>query len=143
MKIAVVRIRGRRKVSPKIKKTLELLNLSRTNNCVVIEDTPQHMGMINVCMGYVTFGAINEGTLFSLLRKRGEKGSRLLREIMEDEEIHSAAKKIMHEEKVRNFVDPVFRLHPPRKGYKAVKMAAPRGDLGRRETMDALIKRMM
>jgi large subunit ribosomal protein L30 len=143
MKIAVVRIMGRRKVSPKIKNTLRMLNLGRNNNCVVIEDSPQNMGMINVCRDYVAFGPLKEETLVALLTKRGEKGSRMLNEVMEDEEIKSAAKKVMHEEKLRNFVDPVFRLHPPRKGYKTVKKPAPEGDLGRRESMDSLLKRMM
>ena len=143
MKIAIVRIRGRRKVSPKIANTLRMLNLERNNNCVVIDDSPQNMGMVNVCRDYVAFGPLKEETLVALLNKRGEKGSRMLNEIMEDEEIKSAAKKIMHEEKLRTFVDPVFRLHPPRKGYKTVKKPAPEGDLGRRESMDSLLKRMM
>ncbi len=143
MKIAVVRIRGRRKVSPKITNTLRMLNLERNNNCVVIEDSPQNMGMLNVCRDYVAFGPLKEETLIALLNKRGEKGGRMLNEIMEDEEIKSSAAKIMHEEKLRNFVDPVFRLHPPRKGYKTVKKAAPEGDLGKRESMDSLLKRMM
>lgn len=143
MKIAVVRIRGRRNMLPKIRYTLELMNLGRNNNCVIIEDTPQNMGMVQLCKDYITYGAITEGTLLELLRKRGEKGGRMLREVMEEEEIAQVAKKIMHEESVRNFVEPVFRLHPPRKGYKTIKKPAPEGDLGKREDMDLLLKRMM
>ena len=143
MKIAVVRIRGRRNVAPKIKRTMEMLNIERENHCVLVEDTPQNMGMLQLCKDYVTFGVVSEKTLYELLKKRGEKGSRMLREIMEEEEIKQVAKKIMHEEKVRNFVDPVFRLHPPRKGYKTIKRPAPEGDLGRREDMDSLLRKMM
>ena len=143
MKIAIVKVRGRRNLSPRIAKTLELLNLERTNNCVVIEDTPQNMGMVQVCKDYITYGPIGEKTLFELLRKRGEKGGRRLREVMEEEEIKQAANKIMHEEKVQNFADPVFRLHPPGKGYKNIKDPAPEGDLGRRNEMDSLVKKMM
>ena len=143
MKIAVVRIRGRRNIAPKISHTMKLMNIERENNCIIVEDTPQNLGMIKLCKDYITYGPISEGTLFELLKKRGEKGGRLLREIMEDEEIKQVAQKIMHEENVRNFVDPVFRLHPPRKGYKTIKKPAPEGDLGKREDMDTLIKKMM
>ena len=143
MKIAVVRIRGIRNIAPKTKRTMELLNIEKENNCVIIEDSPQNMGMVKKCKDYITYGPISEDTLFALLKKRGEKGSRMLREIMEDEEIKQVANKIMHEENVKNFIDPVFRLHPPRKGYKTIKKPAPEGDLGKREDMDSLIKRMM
>lgn len=143
MKIAVVRIRGIRNIAPKTKHTMKLMNMEKENNCVIVEDSPQNMGMIKRCKDYVTYGVISEDTLFELLKKRGEKGSRKLREIMEDDEIKQVAKKIMHEENVKNFVDPVFRLHPPRKGYKTIKKPAPEGDLGAREDMDSLIKRMM
>ncbi|MBN2121461.1 50S ribosomal protein L30 [Candidatus Micrarchaeota archaeon] len=143
MKIAVVRIRGIRNISPKIKNTLKLMNLEKPNNCVVVEDSAQNMGMVQVCKDYITYGAVSEKTLFELLRKRGEKGGRQLREVMEEDEIAQVAKKIMHEENVKNFVNPVFRLHPPRKGYKTIKKPAPEGDLGKREDMDSLLKRMM
>ncbi len=143
MKIAIVRIRGIRNINPKIKQTLDLLNIERPNNCVIIDDTPQNMGMVKVCKDYITYGPISEKVLFELLRKRGEKGRRMLRDVMEEEEIKQAAQKIMHNEKVKNFVDPVFRLHPPRKGYKTIKKPAPEGDLGKREDMDSLLKRMM
>ena len=143
MKIAVVRIRGIRNVAPKIKHTMKLMNIERENNCVIIEDTPQNVGMLKLCKDYVTYGVISENMLFELLKKRGEKGGRMLREIMEENEIREVAKKIMHKENVRNFVDPVFRLHPPRKGYKTIKRPAPEGDLGKREDIDSLIKKMM
>jgi large subunit ribosomal protein L30 len=143
MKIAIVRIRGIRNVAPKVKTALRLMNLEKPNNCVVIEDSPQNMGMVQLCKDYITYGAVSEKMLFELLRKRGEKGGRLLREVMEDEEIGKVAKKIMHEEHVKNFINPVFRLHPPRKGYKTIKKPAPEGDLGKREDMDSLLKRMM
>ena len=143
MKIAVVRLRGIRNIAPKTKHTMKLLNIEKENNCVIIEDTPQNMGMLKRCKDYITYGVISEKTLFELLKKRGEKGSRMLREIMEEDEIKEVAKKVMHKENMRNFIDPVFRLHPPRKGYKTIKKPAPEGDLGPREDMNSLIKKMM
>ncbi len=143
MKIAIVRIRGRRNLKPKIKKTLELLRVNRTNHCVLVEDTPQMKGMIEVCKDYIAYGPVSEETVFRLLRKRGEKGKYRLKDVMEEEELKVAAKKILHQEPTSVFADPVFRLHPPRKGYKSIKHTYPRGDLGKREDMDVLLKRMM
>ncbi|MCX6768802.1 MAG: 50S ribosomal protein L30, partial [Candidatus Micrarchaeota archaeon] len=92
----------------------------------------------------VAFGSGTEETIAALMQKRGEKGSRMLSEIMESGEIAQAAKKIAHGEKVKNFADRVFRLHPPRKGFADIKKPASLGgDLGPRNDMDDLIKRMM
>jgi large subunit ribosomal protein L30 len=144
MKFAIVRVRGRRNMTPKIGHTLEMLSLHRTNQCVVMEDSPSTRGMLQLCKDYVAFGPIKEETLAALLTKRGEKGGRMLSEVMEGAEISEAAKKIMHGEKVENFSDRVFRLHPPRKGFTDIKRpVAQGGDLGFREDMDSLVKRMM
>ncbi len=144
MKLAIVRVRGRRNMTPKIGRTLEMLNLHRTNQCVVMEDSPPIRGMLQLCKDYLAFGPISEGTLSALMKKRGEKGGRMLSEIMEEGEISEAAKKVMHGEKLENFSDRVFRLHPPRKGFRDIKRpVAQGGDLGWREDMDALVKRMM
>jgi hypothetical protein len=40
-------------------------------------------------------------------------------------------------------LDKVFRLHPPRRGYKNIKLHYPKGDIGKRDSMDDLIKRMI
>jgi len=144
MTIAIVRIRGRRSLDPNIKKTLEVLCLYRTNQCVIMEDTPSLRGMLQLCKDYVAFGPVKEETIAALMQKRGEKGSRMLSEIMEAGDIKEAAKKIMHGEKVENFADRVFRLHPPRKGFDDIKRpVAQGGDLGFRKDMDSLVKRMM
>ncbi len=144
MTMAIVRIRGRRSMDPNIRKTLEVLCLHRTNQCVLAEDTPSLRGMLQLCKDYVAFGPVKEETIAALMQKRGEKGSRMLSEIMESQEIAQAAKKVAHGEKMRNFADPVFRLHPPRKGFVDIKRPASQGgDLGPRGDMDDLIRRMM
>lgn len=144
MTLAIIRIRGRRNLSPKIRKTLEMLSLNRTHQCVLLEDTPSVRGMLQVCKDYTAFGPVSEPTVAALLRKRGEKGGRKLSEIMEEEEMAQAAKKIMHGERVDNFADRVFRLHPPRGGFRDIKRPVSEGgDLGWRDDMDSLVKRMM
>ncbi len=127
-KIAVVRVRGVRNMEPKIKYTLELLRLSRPHHCVLIATSPQNMGMINVVKDYIAFGPVKDETVAKLIEKRGEKGKIRFKD-------YKGAEKVTH--------DPVFRLHPPRKGYKDIKSNYPRGDLGKRPDMDDLLTRMM
>lgn len=141
--IGIVRIRGVRSMKPKSKKVLELLKLERPNHCVIYHVTPQNMGMVNIVKDYVAYGPISEQALVALLEKRGEKGSKMLNEVMKLEEMKAAAKAIFGGKKLAEFADPVFRLHPPRSGYKNIKMAFPLGDLGKRPDMDVLLKRMM
>ena len=143
MLIAVVRIRGIRNVKPKIRKTLELLRLDKPNRCVLLRDTPQIRGMLNVCKDYIAYGPIEEKTVQRLLKERGEKGRKKLKDLLKDDEIASVAKKIMHGEKIDGFSKPFFRLHPPRKGYKNIKKPYPNGDLGLREDMDQLLNSMI
>ncbi len=144
VKLAVVRVRGIRKVKPKIKKTLEFLRLNRPNHCVVVDDSPTAKGMLSIVKDYVTFGEIDEETFSRLLYKRGRRGSKLLKNITEKEKIKSAAKDILDGKMtVAQFADPVFALHPPRKGYKNIKKPYPFGDLGKRDNMGLLLRRMM
>lgn len=142
-KIAIIRIRGVRRISPRISKTLELLRLNKPNHCVVVEDTPQTNGMINVVKDYVAYGKIEEKTLFLLFNKRGTKGSNKIKDVLKASELKDAAKKVIDGTKVSEYANPVFRLKPPRKGYKDIKHAYPVGDLGKRDDINLLLKRMM
>ncbi|VVB97978.1 50S ribosomal protein L30 [uncultured archaeon] len=144
MKLAIIRVRGRRNMDPKIKKTLELLNLRRPNHCVLMEDTPYTKGMLNLTKDYVTFGAVTEPAILHLLTKRGRKGSKRLSELSKEAEIKEMAKKLATDAKAkaRDFVDPVFTLRPPSKGWRDIKRPFPGGDLGARPDVSALIKRM-
>jgi len=141
--IAIVRIRGVRSMKPRTKRTLELLKLQRPNHCVIYPSTPQVLGMVNIAKDYVAFGEISEDMLAALLEKRGEKGAKMLSEMMKEAELKKVAKEIFSGKKVSEFADPVFRLHPPRGGYKDIKNVFPQGDLGKRTDMDEFIKRMM
>lgn len=144
MKIAIVRVRGIRKLKPKIKKTLEMLRLNRPNHCVVVDDSKPVAGMLNVVRDYVAYGEIDEDTLFKLIYKRGMKGSKRVKELSEKEKIKESTKGIIGGKvKLSEVADPVFMLHPPRRGYKNVKMAYPLGDLGKRDDMNLLLRRMM
>jgi len=143
MKLAVLRIRGVRKIAPKIRKTLELLLLEKPNHCVLIEDTPQNLGMLGVVKDYVAYGPVGEETIFGLLYKKGRKGSVLVRSSVKEDHLRKAAKEISAGKKPSEFADPVFRLKPPSKGYGDKKAAFPNGELGKRDEMDTLLKKMM
>ncbi len=143
MKLAVIRIRGRRKMNPQISRTLELLRLERTNHCIVIDDSPQNLGMLRVVKDYVAFGPVDEEVIYRLLYKRGEKGSKPLRSALKEDDLKKAASEIFSGKKVSEFGDPVFRLRPPSRGYRNIKLAYPRGDLGKRDDMSALLRRML
>jgi large subunit ribosomal protein L30 len=143
MKIAVLRIRGIRKVKPNIRKTFELLRLEKPNHCVLVDDTPQNLGMVELVKDYVTYGPLKEETMVSLLVKRGRKGSALLREVMKEADLKKAAKEISGGRKVSEFANPVFRLSPPSKGFGDKKAAYPDGELGKREEMDTLLRKMI
>ena len=136
--IAIVRVRGRRNLKPQTRKTLELLKLHRTNHAVVYRFSPSLRGMLLRVKDYVTFGEISPETLEKLIAKRGYKGSKRI-----PKEEAAALAKAFVEKNERGF-DPVFRLHPPRKGWKSIKKPfTVGGDLGQRDNMDELLARMM
>jgi large subunit ribosomal protein L30 len=143
MKIAIVRVRGIRNMDPRIKKTMELLRLNKPNHCVLIDDSPQNQGMLNVIKDYATFGPVSEETVYRLLLKRGTKGASLLRDVAKEADIKKAAADVSSGKKVADYADPVFRLPPPSKGYKDIRRSYPQGDLGKRSEMDTLLKRMI
>ncbi|HID73051.1 TPA: 50S ribosomal protein L30 [Candidatus Micrarchaeota archaeon] len=143
-KLALIRVRGTRGLKPKIAKTLELLRLTRPNHCVVVDDSKEMKGMINVVKDYIAFGPVDEDAIALLLTKRGSRGSKALKAVAKEDEIKAAAKEMAAGKKpAKGFVDPVFRLKPPRKGYKSVKLPYPEGDLGARKDILPLLRRMV
>ncbi len=116
-KIAIVRVRGSVKVKRETKDTLHMLNLYKQNNCVILDASPSSIGMLKKVQGFVTWGEIDDQTLKLLKEKRGKKDSK------------------------------IFRLHPPRKGFKRKGIKLPfnkGGALGyREEKINELIKKMI
>jgi large subunit ribosomal protein L30 len=151
---AVVRVRGDINVKPEIKRTLQLMNLTRINHCVVLEDSAIIKGMLQRAKDYITWGEIDKTMLTKLMKTRGRlEGNR---ELTADhvknttsfsslEKLSDAllASKIKYKEIPE--VKPIFRLHPPRKGYEGIKRSfVNRGALGYRgKEINALLDRMM
>ncbi len=71
-KIAVIRIRGNFHLSQAMKDSFKHLNLPTKNSCVIIEDAPATMGLVNKVKDYVTWGIIDDATL-KLIEKRKTK----------------------------------------------------------------------
>lgn len=137
--IAILRIRGIRNVSPKIKRTLELLKLYVPNRLRLMEDSASLKGMLQVVKDYVTWGPISDELAKKVLLEKGEIGKKKIKELENSNEI---IEKILKGEEVQGFKGYI-RLRPPSKGYKDIKKHYPQGDLGKRPEMDSLIRRMI
>jgi len=139
MVYAVVKMRGVVKSKPDVRRTLELLNLDRTNHCVIIDDTEHYRGMLQKVKDYVAWGEIDAETLTILLNKRGMLSGR--RKLTDDylksnsqfKDTKSLAQAVVNGRvNLKSIPDlkPVLRLHPPRKGHKGIKKPFPQGILG-------------
>lgn len=149
--LAVIRIRGSVGVRRTIRSTLEMLNLTRVNHCVVVPDTPSYKGMLQTAKDYITWGEIDEATLTQMLEMRGRITSSVkltpdkVREMNYGSHAELAKAILSGEVKIKDIMKPVFRLHPPRKGYGAIKKPyIIGGALGYRgKAINELIRRML
>lgn len=138
--LAAIRIRGSAGVPVKIEKTLDMLRLRRVNHCVIVPKTPDIEGMLRKAGNYITWGEINMETLETLISKRGrlQGGKKTDRK-----EVRPLTNKIIEGKKDPG-IKPVFRLSPPSGGFRSIRRAYPKGDLGYRgENINELLKRMI
>jgi large subunit ribosomal protein L30 len=154
MVYAVIRVRGTVNIKPDIKKTMQMLRLTRANHCVLLEENAVYKGMLQMVKDYTTWGEINKETLIKLLSTRGKLiGDKPLTEeyLKKAAPYHSFEKlsEAILENKV-NFKDipevkPLFRLNPPKKGHRTVKRSfVNKGSLGyRKDAINTLIERML
>ena len=154
MVYAVIRVRGTINIKPDIKHTLNLLNLTRANHCVLVEDTPQYRGMLQVAKDYITWGELDKSTLAKLIESRGKlEGDKditpeFLKSSTSYDNIEKLSEAIINNKfrykEIPN-VKPVFRLNPPKKGYEGIKRSfANGGALGYRgKEINNLIERMI
>jgi len=154
MVYAVIRVRGTVNVKPDIKRTMQLLRLTRANHCVLLEENTVYKGMLQIVKDYTTWGEINKETLTKLLSMRGKLiGDKPLTEeyLKKAAPYHSFEK--LSEAIIENKVNykeipeikPVFRLNPPKKGHRTVKRSfVNKGSLGyRKDAINTLIERML
>lgn len=124
--LAVVRVRGVGDAHPQVEKTLELLHLTRNCHITLIDDRPSFIGMLKKITHFVTWGEITKDHVYLLFNKRGKLmgnkkvddeyaqriGFKNLKKLAE------AAHQLEVEFSDLPDMKPVFRAHPPRKGYK-------------------------
>jgi len=154
MVYGVVRVRGIVNIKPDIKKTMELLRLTRANHCVILEENKVNKGMLQVIKDYVTWGELNEKTVTKLLTKRGMLvGDKPLTDdyiktATSYDSVQAVSKAIVDKKmsyKEIPEVKPLFRLHPPNKGFEGIKRSFRNGGaLGYRgKEMNQLLERML
>ena len=153
MAYAVVRVRGQPDVNKDIRYTMGLLGLTRVNHCVVLPETPSVKGMLQMVKDYCTWGEIDEETLSAMIKTRGKitGDKEITEEYLRDKGFGSAGElakaMIENDYRMRDMEDakPVFRLHPPIKGYEGNKRSFRNGGaLGYRgEAINDLINRML
>ena len=150
---AVIRIRGTIGVRKDIQETLRHLRLVRKFHCVLVPNDETHVGMLKRAKDYITWGEIDLDTLEELLRKRGRLiGDKPITDEYAQKigykDVRDLAKAILDGKiKYKKLPDikPVFRLAPPRGGFKSTKRPFKvGGDLGYRgAAINDLLRRMM
>lgn len=152
--LAVVRVRGVVDVSPEVEKTLRILRLNRNCHITLVDNRPSFFGMLKKVRSFVTWGEITRENILRLLNERGrlvgskrlndeyaqKVGYKTLEELAEA--IHKLEIKFQHLPEIK----PIFRAHPPKKGYKGKikKSYAAGGVTGYRgDAINKLIENMI
>ena len=154
MAYAVIRVRGQPDVSYDIEYTMGLLGVNKVNHCAIVPENASTKGMLQKVKDYTTYGEINAETLAQLIRVRGRlSGDRMitddyLAENSDFKTVDELAKAIIENDYRMKDIEaakPVFRLHPPVKGYEGNKRSYKNGGaLGYRgEAINDLIARML
>jgi large subunit ribosomal protein L30 len=157
---AIIRIRGQVDCPYEVEHTLKLLRLHKKFHCVLYPASPTLEGMLRKAKDWVTWGEIDRETLIELLRKRGRiPGGKPLTDEYVDKHLAKfgitggipaladailEGKVALH--KMDNIIKPVFRLHPPRKGFRGSirKPYGQGGELGYRGyAINELIRKML
>jgi len=155
MKLAVVQVRGILGMNRKFRDTLKLLKLTRKNSCVVVDNNPIYLGMLDKLKDYITWGEIDPDTFKLLLEKRGKiTGDKSLTEAYLKDKVnmnYDSFSKSFLEGKLKLKDVPgmktYFRLKPPVRGFEAGGIKTPYsmgGVLGyRKESINDLLRRMI
>ena len=149
----VIRVRGTTGVIQGIADTLDMLRLNRISHAVLIEENPSYEGMLQKAKDYITWGEVDEELLAAMIAKRGRLPGNVkvtdeyVAENTDYSNIQELAEALINSEvKLADVgIKPVFRLHPPRKGYEDIRLSVKEGgSLGYRgEEIKDLAKRML
>jgi large subunit ribosomal protein L30 len=152
--LAVVRVRGVVDIYRGVKETMRLLRLERNCHATLIDNRLSNLGMLHKAQHYLAWGEISKEALTLLLKKRGRLiGDKRL----SDEYAQKVGRKSLDDlvEALYNGevefhllpnMKPVFRLHPPSKGFrgKVKRSFASGGVTGYQgETINSLLEQMI
>lgn len=152
--LVVIKVRGTISAKREARETLDMLNIKKTHNAVIIDNRPSFIGMLYRVQNYVTWGEVTKEMLSEMIKKRGRLAGdkRFTDEYAKElgyKSIDDLANAITSGKveywKLPN-VRSVFKLHPPKKGFKGKtkKSFAAGGEAGyRSEKINDLIKRMI
>ncbi len=130
-----------------------MLNLTRNNYAVLIDNRPAFLGMLKTAQNFITWGEASKEAVSMIIKERGRvAGNKQLTDEHAQKIGYESLEELIeaifdcHVEywKLSN-VKPIFRLHPPTKGFKGKvkKGYGMGGELGYRgEKINQLIKRM-
>ncbi len=152
--IIAVRIRGTVRASQQVRETLKMLRLTRNNYSVLIDNRPSFLGMLKTAQNFMTWGEASEEAVKMLIKERGRlAGNKKLTNEYAQKVGYNSLGQLgeaifncqVEYWKLPN-IQPLFRLHPPTKGFKGKvkKGYGMGGELGDRgEKINELIKRMV
>lgn len=152
--LVAVRIRGMSDISPEIKDTLSMLRLTRNCHATLLDDRPAYTGMLKKGKDCLTWGEVSQENVALLLKKRGRLvgDKKLTEEYAKDlgykslDDLAEAIFKVEIEYSSLPEMKPLFRLRPPKKGFKGkIKRSyAAGGEAGYRgDAINDLLKRMV
>lgn len=118
-KIAAYRIKGQFSTKEEFLQTMDMLGLKRKNTCIIIEDTPNNMGMIKKVKDFITYGEVSAEVVSKLLKKK--------------------------EPVTKTDTKMIFKLPNPKGGFKHIKRGYNEGgDLGYRgKEINVLLERVI
>lgn len=151
MTFAVLRIRSPRKKKGTIENVLKHIGLNKVNHCKVVNDEEQIIPVLKKVKDIVTWGELNGETLEKMLRYRSSMKGELTDDMIDEKTDYKTVSEFAEaivdgNTDVSDFdgLNSVFRLHPPRGGYKGVKKPYNTGgSLGYRgKEINSLLSRM-
>lgn len=149
---AVIRVRGHSKIKRNALETLEQLQLRRVNHMILLQETETARRMLQSVKDYVTWGELSSEELMNVILKsaRFEGNKRVnqdeLSSRFKSDASSIATSLLSGSSKLADFsIKRVIRLHPPRKGWEAIKKSyRAGGSLGYRGLdINTLIERML
>lgn len=149
-----VKVRGAVSAMREARETLEFLHLTHTNHAVLIDSRPAYKGMLQRVNSYVTWGEPTKETVAMMIQKRARLAGnkKITAEYIQKtgyQSVDELADAIVNckvtFQKLPD-IQPLFKLHPPSKGYKGKtkKGFKAGGEAGYRgEAINELLKRMV